>query len=102
MDSVFAPHTHNRQRSEMGWIGWVEPSLLLLVHDGLGSPDSASPAGGDETDLLTGGAATAHSGGLADMLVVTTTVGMLNGVHSHTSHLNISVRITKQNSNAQI
>ena len=99
---MYLHRTHTTDRSEMGWIGWVEPSLLLLVHDGLGSPDSASPAGGDETDLLTGGAATAHSGGLTDMLVVTTTVGMLNGVHSHTSHLNISVRITKQNSNAQI
>jgi hypothetical protein len=60
---------------------------LLLVDGGLGSPDSARPSGGDETDLLTGGPAAAHGGGLTDVLVVATTVRVLNRVHRHTTHL---------------
>jgi hypothetical protein len=72
------PYTHTTGRWRL---------TLLLVHGGLGSPDSARPSGGDETDLLTGGPTPADCGRLADMLVVTTTVRMLHRVHGHTSHL---------------
>ncbi len=41
--------------------------------------------GGDETDLLTGGGVARTGGGLADVLVVTTTVRVVDGVHSHTT-----------------
>ena len=82
-------HTHTQQTGEACVVSRGAGRSLLLVDGGLGSPDSAGPAGGDETDLLTGGAAAAHSGGLTDMLVVTTTVGMLNGIHRHTAHLGI-------------
>ena len=33
-----------------------------------------------------------HGGGLADMLVVAATVGVLHGVHRHTAHLVSGVR----------
>jgi hypothetical protein len=87
MDSVFA--TVYTQQTGARWNNFLERwrTLLLLVHSGLGAPDPARPPGGNETDLLTGGPTAADSGGLADMLVVTTTVGMLNRVHGHTTHL---------------
>jgi hypothetical protein len=46
---------------------------------------STNPAGGNETDFLTGDGRAGDGGGLTDMLVVTTTVGMVNRVHSHTT-----------------
>ena len=60
----------------------------LILGDDLSSPDSTGPAGGDETDLLTGGGSSADGGSLTDMLVVTSSVGMLDGVHSNTTNLN--------------
>ena len=60
---------------------------LVLVHVLLSSPDSSGPPGGDETDLLTGGGPSLDGGRLTNMLVVTSSVGMLNGVHCHTTHL---------------
>jgi len=46
-----------------------------------------SPPGGNETHLLTWGCEPLDGRGVTDMLVVTTTVRMLNGVHCHTTHL---------------
>ena len=60
-------------------------SLLLAGlggHD-LGSllaTEATSAASGNETNLLTGGAVAAHGRGVTDMLMVTTTVGMVNGL----------------------
>ena len=51
--------------------------LLLLV---LATGDATSAAGGNETDLGTRGLVAAHSGGSTNVLVVTTTVGMLDGL----------------------
>ena len=48
---------------------------------------TTSAAGGDETDLLTGRATAANSGGVANVLMVATTVGVINGVHSDTTNL---------------
>merc|ERR1719205_234 len=63
--------------------------ILLLVL--LSTTDPSGPAGGDETDLATRRRSTHDSGGLADMLMVTTTVGMLDGVHGHTTDLGPAV-----------
>jgi len=63
--------------------------ILLLVL--LSTTDPTGPAGGDETDLATSGRSPLDGGGLADMLMVTTTVGMLNGVHGNTTHLGPAV-----------
>ena len=48
---------------------------------------ATSAAGGNETDLLSGGGEAGHRGRVANVLVVTTTVGVLAGVHGHTTHL---------------
>ena len=62
--------------------------LLLLL---LATSDSSGPSGGDETDLLTGGGTSLDGRSLSDVLMVTTTVGMLDGVHGHTSDLGPAV-----------
>ena len=48
---------------------------------------TTSAASGNETDLLTGGATATDGGGVADVLVVATTVGVINGVHCNTTNL---------------
>merc|ERR1719228_936031 len=60
--------------------------VLVLVHD-LSSPDPTSPPGSNQTDLATSAGSSLHSGSLSNMLVVTSSVGMLHRVHSNTAHL---------------
>ena len=55
--------------------------LLLATSAATGS------AGSDETNLLAGRAIATDSAGLAKMLMVTTTVGMVHRVHGHTLHV---------------
>ena len=57
-----------------------------LVHSLETTSDEASSSGGDKTDLLTSGGVSGHGRGVTDVLVVTTTVRMLYGVHSNTSN----------------
>jgi len=66
-------------------------SGLVLV--GLGTTVLTSSSGGDETDLSSSGGRSADGGRLSDVLMVTTTVGMLDGVHGHTSHLGPAVSL---------
>ena len=61
--------------------------LLLLVVNLLAPAQLARTARGDETDLLAGHGVTAHRGRVADVLVVTSTVGVLDRVHRHTTNL---------------
>ena len=59
----------------------------LLVED-LGSTlEATGAAGSNETNLLAWRRVPPHGGGVTDMLVVTTTVGMLYRVHGHTTDL---------------
>lgn len=51
----------------------------------LGTTEQTCPPGGNETSLLTGNGVAGDGRGLSDMLVVTTTVGMVNGVHGNTT-----------------
>ena len=48
--------------------------------------DDTGSSGGNETDLLTVGGIASDRGGVTNVLMVTTTVRMLDGVHRHTSH----------------
>lgn len=50
-----------------------------------GTADKTGTTSGDQTDLLTGGGEARTRRGLADVLVVTTTVRVVNRVHSHTT-----------------
>ena len=61
------------------------PSILLLEEKLAATSDGTSSLGGDETTLLTAGSVSSRGGGVTDVLMVTTTMGMLDGVHSDTS-----------------
>ena len=60
-------------------------SLVLLENLSTTSDETGS-SGGDETDLLTSGFVTSNSGWMTDVLMVTTTVRMLDWVHGNTSN----------------
>lgn len=64
-----------------------------LVLGLLGTTQQTSTAGSNETSLLTGGSVAVDSGSLSDMLMVTTSVGMVDGVHGHTTSLGPSVAL---------
>merc|ERR1719231_556643 len=66
-------------------------SLLELL--ALTATEDTGAAGGDETDLLTRGSGTADGGRVANVLMVTTTVGMLDGIHRDTTHLGPGVAL---------
>ena len=51
------------------------------MSDDLGTSESSSSSGGDETDLLTGRGESGSGGGFSDVLVVSSSVGMVDGVH---------------------
>lgn len=62
-------------------------SRVHLVLGLLGTTEQTSPPGGDETGLLTLGGLARDGRGLTDMLVVTTTVRVIHGVHGNTTSL---------------
>ena len=61
-------------------------SILLLEKKLAASSDGTGSLGGNETALLTAGGVPSGRGGVTHMLMVTTTVRMLDGVHSDTSN----------------
>ena len=58
--------------------------IRLLEH---GTTDKTSAAGSNETSLLTSRSATSNGGGVTNVLVVTTTVRVVDGVHGNTTSL---------------
>jgi len=66
----------------------------LLVALVLGTGETTGSAGGDETDFATGRSVTTHGRGHTDVLMVTTTVRMLNRVHSNTTNLRPGVPLS--------
>ena len=66
---------------------------LLLIVVLFASPDPSSSPGSNKTDLATGRGSSLDSRCFANMLMVTTTVGMLNGVHSHTTNLGPAIAL---------
>lgn len=57
----------------------------LNILDLDGTAQQTSPAGSDETNFLSRNSGAGDSGSLSDVLVITTTMGMVNGVHSNTT-----------------
>ena len=78
----------------------IEFFLQFVLGDDTGTTDPTGPSGGDETDLATSRGSSLDSGGLTNMLMVTTTVGMLDGVHSNTTNLKLlNIKIYMNNLN---
>jgi hypothetical protein len=61
--------------------------IRLYVISAQGASDPASPAGSDLTGLGTRRPVAPDGTGLTHVLLVTTTVGVIHGVHAHTSDL---------------
>lgn len=61
-------------------------SLLLNLEILSTTSNETGSSGGHETSLLTAGSVSGDSRGVTDVLLVTTTMGMLDGVHSNTSN----------------
>jgi len=68
-------------------------STLLLGLLVTSTAEETGAAGGDETDLLTGGGVAGDGRGVTDVLLVTTTVGVLDGVHGNTANLGPAVAL---------
>jgi hypothetical protein len=62
-----------------------ENGLLVLVN-GAGATQTTGAARCNQTDLLAGRRIARHARRVANVLVVTTTVRVVNGVHGHTTH----------------
>ena len=74
-------------------------NLLLRVPcalDGLTTTNTTRAAGSNQTDLLAGGSVTGHRRGVTNVLMVTTTVGMLHGVTGHTTNLGPAVALATE------
>jgi hypothetical protein len=64
-----------------------------LIFGLLGTAEKTCSSGGNETRLLTLGGVSRDGRRLTDMLVITTTVGMVDGVHGNTTSLGPSVAL---------
>jgi len=60
--------------------------LIISLNFDFTTANTTRPPGGDKTDLATSRSAPLDSRRLTNVLMVTTTVRMLNGVHGHTSY----------------
>jgi len=66
---------------------------FCLVLVGLGTTVLTGSSGGDETDLSSRRSSSSNGRRFTNVLMVTTTVGMLDGVHSHTTNLGPAVSL---------
>jgi len=60
---------------------------FLVLRDLSSTADKTGTAGSDKTDLLTGRGITSDSRWVTDMLMVSTTEGMFDGIHGDTTDL---------------
>ena len=75
--------------SSPGFPRWVHArsrSVLLLEKKLASSSNGSSSLSGNETTFLTAGSVSSCGCGVTNVLMVTTTVRMLDGVHRNTSH----------------
>ena len=71
----------------------VAPSSLRLILGLLGTAEQTRPPCGNETGLLTLDCVPRDRGSFTDMLVVTTTVRMVDGIHGNTTSLGPAVAL---------
>ena len=60
-------------------------SIASLRSARWGTHEKTSPSGSNETSLLSGRGVPRHGRGMTNVLMITTTVGMVDGVHGHTT-----------------
>lgn len=65
--------------------------LLVFLDGNLSTANTSSSSGSNKTDLLTSRRVTTNGRSLTNMLVITTTVRMFDGVHGNTTHLRPAV-----------
>ena len=70
---------------------WKVRQINCLLLDA--TTQTTGAASGDETDLLTGDSEARHSSGMTNVLMVTTTVRVIDGVHCDTSDLGPAVAL---------
>lgn len=68
--------------------------LLLLRYCSFTSSDSTSTSGGDKTDLSTSRCVSSNGRSVTNMLMVTSSVRMLNWIHSNTTNLGPAVTLS--------
>ncbi len=68
----------------------------------LGTAEQTCPPGGNETSLLTSDGVARDGRGLSDMLVVTTTVRVIDGVHGNTTSPGPAVALGSELRNVSI
>merc|ERR1712222_230080 len=68
-------------------------SVSTSIFNDLLASKTTSAAGGNKTDLATSRRIATHRRGSTNMLVITTTVGMLYGVHGNTTDLGPAVAL---------
>ena len=68
------------------WDGVVWSSLLLNLEILSTSSNETGSSGGNETSLLTARSVSGDGGGVTDVLLVTTTMRVIHGVHGNTSN----------------
>ena len=73
-------------RIELWELTNIVSDLSLVLSFLLTSSNETGSSGGDKTDLLTVWGESADGRGVTDMLLVTTTMGMVDWVHSNTSY----------------
>lgn len=67
--------------------------VFLLLLDLLGTTQQTGTSGSNETNLLTRGSITRNGRSVTNMLMVTTTVGVINRVHGNTTSLGPAVSL---------
>merc|ERR1719401_555417 len=85
MTRCTAPHD---PQTRLGKSSWPGNSLLALA-----AAQDTGAARGDEADLLPGARLARDGGGVAHVLVITTAVRVLDGVHRRTAHLRPAIAL---------
>lgn len=84
--SASTPTCIGRRYSRMTVAQYATNVLIITLDLDLATPDTTGAPGSNKTDFATSGSTPLDRRSFTDVLMVTTSVRMLHGVHSHTSH----------------